>query len=310
MLTTTTRFIVSIITILIFNTIFISVPFASDMSYELFEKCFNKKYDFVCEDRYAFLENMGINIEDDLIDFNDLTLIQEKTTGACKGGIYSHIHDSSQIYYVKQANSYHELIASRLMNLIVGSQAIPTIKLIKNKTRLIASLKLPNFNMDTKADLTNKTILGEVLLIVAMDFIGLIDRHARNMGYVTLDENTLLMARVDLDACFDYESTVTGTHQFPTKTSHLDLKHLFVTMQTYPNDQVEQAVKKITDISDEQIVMITFQAWGILSQTKSSKSLQKCLKLAKKLIERKHAFKKALKKFSKKRIKEPLDMFH
>lgn len=297
------------ILILVFNFIYIPNPYANHIP-EIFKKCITENYEFICEDPYAFLEKIGINITEDLIDFNDLTLIQEKPTGACKGGIYANIHDPSQIYFVKQANSFHEFMASRLMNLIVGTQATPIIKIIKNKSRTTASLKLPNFYMANKADFTNKTILGEILLIIAMDFLGLIDRHGRNQGYVTLNENTLLAARVDFDACFDFESTVTGIHQFPYKTSHLDLKHLFVTMQTYPKDQVEQAIKKIVDISDEQIIMIALQAWGVLSQTKSPRSLKKCLKLTKILIERKHAFKKALKSSSKKRLKETFDLFH
>lgn len=310
MLKNITKFSFLTLSILVLNSIFITCPYANDTYQQTFEECFPEKYDFTCEDRYGFLKKMGINIEEDLIDFNDLTLIQEKSAGTSKGGIYANIHDRSQIYFVKKANAYHEIFATRLMSLIVNPQTIPTIKLVKNKSRTTASLKLHNFTTTHKTDFANKQIVDEVLLIVAMDYLGIIDRHANNMGYVT-DGHKLFLSRVDFDAAFDFESTVTGSYQYASKKGkyHLDLKHLYVTMQTYPKYQIEKAMQKIVDIPDEKIIMIGLQTWGLLSQTPSPKNLEKCLKLAKKLIERKEAFKSELNKSRKKHYKKTASMF-
>jgi len=301
----------SIVCTIVLNIIFVNCICARDTHKQVFDKCFSQKYDFICEDKHEFLRKMGINIEEDLVDFNDLKLMKDKTYGACKGGIYVDKHDNSKVYFLKQANSFHEIFCSRLMNHIMGTKATPIVKIVKNKKRTTASLKLPNFTMTLKADLTNKRIKGEVLLAVAMDFLGLIDRHSRNNGYVTLNDNTVLAARVDFDACFDYESTVTGTHQgIAKKRDHMDLKHLYVTMQTYPKDQVEDAIKQIVKIPDEKIVMIAFQTWAILSESKSPRSFKTCMKLAKKLIERKKAFKSVLKKSRKNNHDQSAVMFH
>lgn len=288
--------------ILLFSILIINTSYA-DLIKEL-RSCIKQNNDAFCAD--SFLQKRGIDVENDLLDFNDLQLTEGKTVGASKGGIYVHKEDPSQIYFVKQTKSqYKEFMVSRFMNLIVGTQASPIIKVIKNKSFTTASLKLQNFSMFEKSDITNKIVLGEVLLIVAMDWLGSIDRHARNIGYVQISDNVYLAARVDFDASFDYESVSTGTHQFQN-TNHLDLKHLFITLQNYPQDEVDQAIRKIVEISDEQIISIAVQTWKVLSHTKSPKKLEKCLAAAKKLIERKRAFKKVL---NNKMFDNPSELF-
>lgn len=249
-----------------------------------------KKNNFTCGDPYTFLQDAGIDIDKDIIQLSDLQLFRKKTTINLKG-IYT--NSSKTLHYIKQSNPVTELMGSRLMNLIVGTKCTPIVKLVNDQKFTVASLELPNFKTQKKIDITNKTILGEAILVIAMDFIGLVDRHSRNMGYVVLDSKTLLAARVDFDASFDFESDFFGEHSL--NTNYLNLKHLYSTINKYPRNEIISAMKKIINIPDEKIVMAIFQSWATLTHAGYILNLNHCLAFAQQLIERKHAFRDALK---------------
>lgn len=251
-------------------------------------ECF-KKNNFTCGDPYSFLHNAGIDINKDIIRLSDLQLFRKKTTNNLKG-VYTDSNKKT-IYYIKQSNPVTELMGSRLMNLILGTRCTPIVKLVNDQKFTVASLELLNFKTQKKIDVVNKTIVGEAALVIAMDFIGLVDRHSRNMGYVALDPKTFLAARVDFDASFDFESNFFGEHSL--YTNHLNLKHLYSSINKYPRNEIINAMKKIINIPDEKIVMVIFQSWATLTHAGYILDLNLCLAFAQQLIERKNAFREA-----------------
>lgn len=255
-------------------------------------KCLNKKNNFVCGDPFVFLKNYGINIDKDIIQLSNLQLYRKKTTNNLKG-IY--IDSNNIIYYIKKANPITEFMGSRLMNLIVGTKCTPIVKIVSDQKFTVASIELLNFKTQKDQDITNKTILGETEINIAMDFIGLVDRHQGNMGFVKdfKDPEILRRARVDFDASFDFESNFIGEHSLGT--NYLNLKHLRSSANRYPKNEVINAIKKIINIPDEKIIMVIFQAWATLTRAGYVLELNHCLAFAHQLIERKKAFLDVLK---------------
>lgn len=249
---------------------------------------FLEKYDLIFDDPYKFLLNEGIDIDKNMIRLSNLKRIRKKPTGHCKGGIYC---DSNKtIYYVKKCRIFNEFTGSQLMNLLVGTEATPVVKVIKNHKRMAAAIKIKSFKIEKKTNTYYKNILNEVELQIAMDFLGLVDRHPRNMGYVRVNSRTLLAARIDFDACFDFESK----KGYTSKSNHLSLKHLHSSIKIYPKDEIINAIRKIVDIPDQKIVMIIFESWLTLSRSGSNFQLERFLELAQKLIERKNLFREVL----------------
>lgn len=256
---------------------------------ETIEKCFSKNYNFgECGDPYKFLLNQGIDIDKDIIHLSKLKRIKKKSTGHSKGGIYRDSHKN--IYYVKKCRIFNEIVGSRLMNLIVGTETTPIVKPIKNHKNRVASTKIKSFKMEKSTYTHSKTILNEVLLRIAMDYLGLVDRHPRNMGFVRQNSKTLLAGRVDYDTCFDFESRKSYT----SKTNHLSLKHLHRSIKKCPKDEIISALRKIIEIPNEQILMSIFQSWVLLSRSGTKTSYTQCFELAQKLLERKEVFRDAL----------------
>ncbi len=256
---------------------------------ENFDECFSQDYHFICNDPYAFLKEAGIDINQNTIRHEDLQLKKAKPTGHSKGGIY---YDSDkEVYYLKKCKIFNEIVGSRLMNLLVGTQASPIVKAVQNKKKMVAVKKLKSFRMQREADTEGKKIVNEVKLQIAMDFLGLVDRHPRNLGYVRLNSKKLLAARVDYDTCFDFEST---KHGYTSKTDHRSLKHLRSSIKKHPRDEIINAIREIVSIPDEKIVMCILESWTTLDHSGTKIKFQKCAELAKKLIERKKIFREAL----------------
>lgn len=268
---------------------------------ETFNDCFSQNFNFTCEDPFAFLQQQGIDINQNIIEYDDLRLKKKKFTGHSRGGIYK--DSDKNVYYVKKCKIFNEIVGSRLMNLFVGTQASPVVKAVKNKKKMVAVQKLKAFRMKKKAKPYGKKILSQVKLSVAMDLIGSVDRHDRNMGFVKLKRKDLpesqlqkkykkfyLAARVDYDACFDFKST----HGYTSKSDHRNLKHLRSTIKKYPADQVRTAIQEIVDVPDEKIVMAIVESWATLSRAGTKMPFEKCSELAYKLIERKKLFRDCL----------------
>ncbi|PWU04375.1 MAG: hypothetical protein C5B43_04680, partial [Verrucomicrobia bacterium] len=246
-----------------FTLLIISFVFIPNIiSLGAFNDCFTSDNQFVCKDPYSFFKNEGIDIESNILHSSELRLKKKKPTGHSKGGIYKEKKQKHNVYYVKKCRIFNEITGSRLMNLIVGTESSPQVKVIKNKKRMIASKRLSSFRMQNQAHIGNKTILNEVELRVAMDFLGIVDRHPRNMGYRKLKSKQLVAARVDYDSCFDFEST----KGYTSKTNHRNLKHIHNTIDDFPTDQIRNAMAKIVEIPDEKIVLSIFESWAIINR--------------------------------------------
>lgn len=244
---------------------------------------------------YSRLLEMDIDQKQDIIELSNLQLFKPKPIGGCTGGIYC---DSNQIYYVKQSNPFTELIGSKIMNLIMGTHCTPVVKLIIDQINCVASLELPNFQTQKYYNENFITpynnAIGKVDLIVAMDFLGLVDRHSRNLGYILSPNFCPIAARIDFDACFSFDKVKPSLNtQYDPNSNHLCLSLLYYTIKKYPKPQIISSIKKIISIPDEQIMMAVLQAYVALSQ-KDPIDLDPFLVIANKLIERKNLFRETI----------------
>lgn len=255
-----------------------------------FTDCFPGKFNFNCQDPYNFLLQSGIDVEKNIIDQSRLQLLNQKFSGGCTGGVFKGSHNT---YFIKRSNLFSELIGSKLMNLIVGTKVTPVVKVVRDQANYIASTKLKNFvtrkELQSKRKLKHKIFKGEIQLAIAMDFLGLVDRHSKNLGCVKK-----YAARVDFDASFAFEIRPRANSHYRETSNHLNLNLLFLSMQTYPEQEVIQAIRKIVEIPDEKIIMTIFECWSTFSRIGNPISLDSCFALAKKLIERKNAFQSIL----------------
>lgn len=259
---------------------------------ESFDQCFPGKYSFVCPDPNDFLLHSGINIDNNIIEQSRLKPLKEKFTGGSQGGIYK---GNTNTYFIKRSNVFTEFIGSKLMNLIMGKKCTPTVRLVKDQVNCVASVKLRKFSnrkeFRSKKKISRKNLRGEADIAVAMDFLGIVDRHSKNLGYVNLSSKKLLAARVDFDASFAFEISPRSNSIYNENSNHKNLNLLYLSMQTFPEHQVRSAIRKIGNISDEKIIMTIFECWATFNKLGYVISSESCFALAHKLIERKKAFK-------------------
>lgn len=245
--------------------------------------------------QYPFLNEINKDQSEGIIELSNLQLLKPKPKGGCTGGVYQ---DSHHIYYVKQSNPFTELIGSKLLNLIIGTQCTPIVKLVIDEVNFVASQELDNFktqkfyNEEYIRPCLNAS--GAVDLAIAMDFIGLVDRHSQNIGFVLGLHNSPLAARIDCDTSFTFDN-VEPTHntQYNPNSNHLSVSLLYYSIKKYPKDKIINSIKKITNISDEQIITTVLEAYTALSQ-KEPTDLEPFLVLANKLIERKKLFRESI----------------
>ncbi|PWU04373.1 MAG: hypothetical protein C5B43_04670 [Verrucomicrobia bacterium] len=260
---------------------------------ESFSKCFPEKFSFICDNPNDFLLRSGVNIENNIIEQARLRLLEEKFDGGCHGGIYQGNHNT---YFIKRSNVFTEFIGSKLMNLIVGKTCTPTVRLVKDQVNCVASEKLRKFSnkKEFKKKVKRKHLSGEVDITIAMDYLGIVDRHSKNIGYVKLRKKKLLAARVDFDASFAFEIRPRANSTYKENSNHKNLNLLYLSMQTFPEHQVRSAIQKIVNIPDEKIILTVFECWATFNKLGYVISSESCFALAHKLIERKMAFKTVL----------------
>ncbi|PWU04371.1 MAG: hypothetical protein C5B43_04660 [Verrucomicrobia bacterium] len=239
---------------------------------ETFNECFPSKYSFKCEDPFLFLKNHSIDVKKDILEINDFHKTEKPFEGGSTGHIY--VDNKNQTYFVKHGNPFTEFIGSRLMNLIVGKQCTPIVKIFKNDPKLVASLKLKNFKTAKDTNIIGKRIRNTTDLAIAMDLLGLVDRHKENMGYVRLDSKTLMAARIDFDASFAFEIKPLLNSHYRPHSDCLNLDLLYDSINHYPKTSILRAMKNIIGISDEKIIMTFFNA-GLLFPKPVTTSLSK-----------------------------------
>lgn len=245
--------------------------------------------------QYPFLFEVTFDEKEDIIQLSSLELYKPKPKGGCSGGIY---RESNHIYYVKQSNPFTELTGGKLMNLIIGTLRTAKVKIIADKANHVASLQLQHFQTkklfnDTYSYMF-KNVIGEVDLTIAMDFLGLVDRHDQNVGYIILPDLPPIAARIDFDTSFSFDQ-IRPSHNtdYNPDSNHLSLELLYYSIKKYPKNQIIDSIKKITEISDEQIIISIIESYATLSQLKETE-IEPFLILANRLIERKKLFSQAI----------------
>lgn len=255
-----------------------------------------KQSSFICkQNHFSFLSEMPIDENQDIIKLSNLELYKPKPIGGCTGGIY---RDANHIYYVKQSNPFTELLGAKLMNYIVGEQFTPVVKIVIDEVNYVASLELPNFitarTFTEKCHRLCKNAIGEADLDIVMDFLGIVDRHDRNVGYVLLPHLPPFAARIDFDTSFAFETNPRKNADYNPNSNHLCLNLLIHSIKKHPKAQFINSMKKLVSIPDEEIVRTIMQSYVSLSQLEFTE-LEPFLTLANKLLERKKLFRESLK---------------
>lgn len=144
-------------------------------------------------------ELAGDTTDKDQFLLSSLKLVKEKPSGVSRGGIYQDLED---IWFVKKGQfAINEYLGSKIMNLLIGPFS-PEVKLFIDAHEYTASKSIPGFVMQyTLDDADHKPIAGKLELDLAMDLMGLGDRHSGNMGYIE-NQDSLVAARVDFDHSF------------------------------------------------------------------------------------------------------------
>jgi len=262
-----------------------------------FEKCFLSKnqYGFYCGAPNSFFKEFGIKTNEYQMQLNDLTFVQEDQGAIKTGSVHANIYmDANKIYYFVQSpkSVKNELIGSKLMQLMVGTERTAIVKLLKDKRQKIAARMIKGFRIKATFDTKDKRIVGCAELAIAMDFLGLINRNESNIGIVELDSKTLTPARVDYAYSFQFDQKG-GAKSMSEDRDPLCLKQLYQTLEKYPLSEILPALEKVIDISDDQIFIEVIRCWAALSDLKiESFSLKEATLLASKLIQRKNIFKR------------------
>lgn len=270
---------------------FITFAFISTQVIYAKENPFQKDlYSELLTDPYNFFKAIGVDLEKDIITLPKNPHLKKNRIGISRGAIY---HISGQKIYLKRSHPFTELMASRLMNLFIGTKYSPKVKTVRSETFTIASLHLPNFQSNNKLKKSKfrKSIRGKAKLAVAQALLGVVDQNNHNVGAIE-DQKTYYAARIDLDSSFDYTSKLKGSYNMGT--DHLNLKHLYKAIKTFPENEVIDAIKSITAVSDEEIIMTILHAWALLNHTGYPLTIDPCLALAEQIIDRKNAFREAI----------------
>ncbi len=268
-----------------------------------FEECFfqNRENDTFCCDPKMIADQLHLKTSSSVLKLSDLVEVGKKPTGYTQGGVYM---DSNKVfYYVKDAQSVkNEIIGSRLMNLIFGTEQTPIVMLIEDHPEKIASRMIRGFTMKNafhnkqNFNTKNKKYIfkDDAALDIASSFLGLIDRHDRNTGYVEVAPQEVVSARADFDHSFAFNSSPVGIPQLFEKNDPCNLLQFYYTFGKYPSKDIIPTLDRILAIPDQQLLMLIVESWVTLSHVKSHFSLEDSFNLANQLIDRKKAFKNAL----------------
>lgn len=265
-----------------------------------FEECFYKdnQYGFYCGRPKEFFDGIGIKPKEYAMKFADLSFIQEKQGTIKTGSVLAKIYmDANKVFYFVQTpkSLRNELVGSKLMNIILGSERTAQVKLLEDKPKMTAARMIKGFRIKDKAGIGDRKVVGAAELDIAMDFLGVINRKESNIGHVSLNDHTLTPARVDFSCSFQYEKKPTEScNSIKNDQDHLCLDQLYKTLDKYSTNEILPALENLIDISDEQIFVEVVRCKTALSRIGEGDELglREAFVLASNLIERKKLFKK------------------
>lgn len=219
--------------------------------------------------------------EGTFLRYSELKKIDEKSEGFATGEV---VQDESEvIWFIKQAQVIeNEYLGAKLMNLLVG-QSTPEVKLIEEIEGYTASKKILKFVTEetviNNKNLNKKSIIGRIKLYLAMDLIGLEDRHDQNMGYRYIEvEDRLEAIRVDFDDCFNIDDDHYDTEIYDEALSEKQIEGVKV---------LEIAIEELLAIPDQIILKTLSEGIDDLMARAIELDIEKYQQLGLRLVKRK-----------------------
>jgi len=198
----------------------------------------------------------SIDFENELLDLNELTRIEDKLEGFNSGGIYKDKYGN--IWFIKESVALREYIGGHILKFLLGNDRIAEVKLVKGHPFLIASKKLETFqalrtliNRDISYynipfDELYSPLKNSEELLVGMNYIGLGDRSTENQGYI--HKNGMLeAARVDYDSSFAADGIPGYFFNQELFQKHIDygkLEKAIIKLLALPDDQIYQIIER------------------------------------------------------------------
>lgn len=211
--------------------------------------------------------------DDSFLNFENLKLVSEKNSGSSGGGVYR--DKDGAIWFLKSTKqAEYEFLGSVMINLLFGDKTAK-VKLVKNNDQnsvasknYVASKKLLGFIPEISL-IGSEVIYGDGALAVALDWIGITDRHKENMGYI-LTQKGLEATRIDYDASFSFfeEHSVMDRDDF---LHDLDEDYLFELIARYSIEDCLFMFKTIRDLPDDIVLKLFKRSLDVLQENNYKK---------------------------------------
>lgn len=239
--------------------------------------------------------NLGLKDEMDMMSLDrgrlsleGMKLVSKKSSGVSHGGVYR--DRDGVVWFVKQGqNAEYEFLASVMMNVLFGNRT-PLVKLVDGRSGYTASRNILGFMQ--KKGAPEKTVrYGEGALAVALDWLGVFDRHEANMGYI-VREDGLEATRVDYDASFDFRAI------YETEDTDQDRPnfngHLIGLIDAYGIEEVVGMLEVIRDLPEDVLIKLFDVSVAMLEENNFRVNAKSMDKILNHLIERKYKIGKLL----------------
>lgn len=272
---------------------------ALDNKGKSFEDCFIKdnQYGFFCGEPKKFFEKIGLNPNPYIMKFSDLSFVLDKQGAIKTGNLDSKIYknENNVFYFINIPKSLkNTMIASKLMQYIMGTEKAVKIMLLEDMPKAVASRMIKGFRIKENQGIGNRNVIGTAEHEIAMDFLGITNRNEKSIGYVALNETTLTPAIIELSHSFQFERKSDYKKNIKEDQDHLHLDQLYRTLVKYSPKEVITALENLLNLSDEQILLEIVRCQLALKEIgqEGEFKLKDAFQLASNLIARKALFEK------------------
>lgn len=211
-------------------------------------------FDEICRD---FRREALIAEDKTTLSLKDLRQVDIKYTGAANDDVF---RDANELVWIVKSGfsnikPVHEYIGGQILHYFYSDQT-PLLKIVSNEETLpchelmIASRQIIGFEPESlRKPPSDQTLYGLADLKVAMDWIGLGDRHEGKQGYI-LKNGKYVAARIDFNNSFDESKGF-----FDWTHPDLDMsKQLLKNIEQFSFAELELAIQRLVSIPDDVLV--------------------------------------------------------